>query len=56
MKQLGSQPVYQHSEWSKAVQEPVGMTLRFPTKAKKGEEPEEWPTELRVREFPEVRA
>ncbi len=43
MKQLGRNPIGYNG------------TAPFPTKSKKGGEPEEWPIDIRIREFPNAR-
>lgn len=62
VKQLGAKP-YLHREKSLHVEKP-GMKLhmqsleietRFTLEDKKGGDPSEWPEDLRVREYPEVR-
>lgn len=47
VKQLGKRPV--------TTYEPTGCTDRYIVHHRAGGDPEEWPADLRVREFPEVR-
>ncbi len=61
VKQLGSncRAYFDHREWPADTRAHVGRTMQEPNwiqLSKKGGVPDEWPTDLRIRQFPEVRA
>lgn len=53
VKQLGSNPCCEHGHQGRGHCIPCGLDL--PLRNRKGGDPSEWPEDLRVRQFPEVR-